>query len=139
MNRKPRIRKPKPTAHGQRPDVPYTMRLPDGRTVFVLVPGKWTRGDVSGEAGFTPDGVRFLDRIRALAIKDPSAPTPGYIVAVREALNLTQVQLAGKLGVDSMTVSRWERGAIRPGADSLKALEKLKTAAARKGITIEAA
>jgi len=138
MARKPRIRKPKPTAQEQRPDVPYTMRLPDGRTVFVLVPGKWTRDDVSGEVGFTPAGVRFLDRIRALAMKAPAAPTPGYIVAVREALNLTQAQLAEKLGVDSMTVSRWERGTIRPGADSLKALEKLRIAAARKGVTIAA-
>ncbi len=138
MARKPKIRKPKPTAHEQRPDVPYTMKLPDGRTVFVLVPGKWTRTDVTGEVGFTPDGVRFLDRIRALAMKAPATPTPGYIVAVRVALNLTQAQLAERLGVDPMTVSRWERGAVRPNADSLKALEKLKTAAARKGVTLAA-
>lgn len=136
MARKPRIRKPAKPEH--RDDVPYTMKLPDGRTVFVLVPGKWTHRDVSGEVGFTPDGVRFLDRVRALAMKAPTAPTPGYIVTVREALGLTQAQLADKLSVDPMTVSRWERGTVRPGTDSLKALEKIKTAAARKGITIAA-
>ena len=37
-----------------------------------------------------------------------------------------------------MTVSRWERGAVRPGAEAMKAPDKLKRDAARKGVTIAA-
>lgn len=34
----------------------------------------------------------------------------------RESRGLTQAQLARRLGVDQMTVSRWERGSGRRGA-----------------------
>ena len=36
--------------------------------------------------------------------------------AWREAHGLTQSQLARLLGVESVTISRWERGAVRRGA-----------------------
>lgn len=32
----------------------------------------------------------------------------------RKALGLTQVDLGRKVGVDAITVSRWERGELRP-------------------------
>jgi transcriptional regulator with XRE-family HTH domain len=39
------------------------------------------------------------------------AMKPDDLKARREALKLTQDQLARELGIDVMTVSRWERGA----------------------------
>lgn len=45
------------------------------------------------------------------------------IKAAREAMGLTQRQLADLVnGVDSMAVSRWERGMHRPTDDNLFAL-----------------
>jgi DNA-binding XRE family transcriptional regulator len=117
-------------------DVPYTMRLPDGRTIYVEVPARFTSIDRSGEVGFTPDGVRFLDRIRAAATPLRHAPTPGYLAALRDALALTQREMADRVGVDKLTISRWERGTLRPGPNSVRALEKLRRAAARKGVLI---
>ncbi len=40
--------------------------------------------------------------------------TTAEIVAIRTALNMTQGQLAQLLGVHSLTVSKWERGVLRP-------------------------
>lgn len=119
-------------------DVPYIMKLPDGRSVYVDVPGRLTVTDRDGQIGFTPEGVTFLDRIRALALRENRSPTPGYITAVRRALGLTQAQLGARLGVNKLTVSRWERGALRPSASSLQALADLKRHAAGKGIVIAA-
>lgn len=120
-----------------RPDHPYTMKLPDGRTLFVEVPGRWVTTDRSGAVAFLPEGVRFLDRVRALAASAlDRPPSPGFITTLREALGLTQKELADKLGVDKMSVSRWERGAIRPGEESLAALDKLRREAVRRGVAI---
>jgi hypothetical protein len=121
-----------------REDVPFTARLPNGRTLFVLVPAKWCELDVSGEVMFRPDAVRFLDRLQVMAMDTPRAPTPGFLLTLREALGLTQAQLAAKVGVDKMTVARWEWGRVRPGPGSVKALDKLKRDAARKGVVIAA-
>lgn len=112
------------------------MKLPDGRTLFVEVPGRWTVEDRGGEIAFLPEGVRFLDRIRALAMKLDRAPSPGYVTALREALGLTQAEIGERIGVDKMTVSRWERGTLRPSDESLAALERLRKASIQKGIVI---
>jgi len=126
-----------PAAQLSRPDHPYTMRLPDGRTLFVEVPGRWVSADRDGTAAFLPAGVRFLDRVRVLALSVlDQSPSPGYITTLREALGYTQKQLAEKLGIDKMTVSRWERGALRPSGESLKALEKLRRKSVREGVVI---
>ena len=119
-------------------DVPYTMRLPDDRTLFVLVPGKWCERDVSGQIAFKPEAVRLLDRVQALAMKAPQTPTPGRIRTLRQALGLTQTQLGEKLGVDKMTVYRWERGMVKPNPEAMKALEALRRAAGRKGVVVAA-
>jgi hypothetical protein len=37
-----------------------------------------------------------------------------------------------------MTVSRWERGTMRPGADAVKAIEALRRRSIRRGVTLEA-
>jgi len=121
-----------------RDDVPYTMRLSDGRTLVVLVPAEHCVRDVSGEIGFNVKGARFLDRIAAVAMRMPKAPTPGFIVTLREALGLTQLQLGERLGVDSMSVSRWERGTVKPSPAAVAALDKLRRAAARRGILVAA-
>ncbi len=119
-----------------RADVPYTMKLPDGRTLYVEVPGRWVTADRDGTMAFLPEGVAFLDRVRALAIKLDRAPSPGFITSLREALGLRQKEFGEQLGVDKMTVSRWERGTLRPSAASLAALQRLRQQAVRRGVTI---
>jgi hypothetical protein len=125
--------------HLARPGFPFTAKLPDGRTLFVEVPGRWTTTDRSGETALLPAGVRFIDRICALAMGVSDAqrpPSPGFITALREGLGLTQQELAERLGVDKMSVSRWERGQVRPSAESLAALEAVRREAVRKGVVI---
>ncbi len=118
------------------PDLPYTMKLPDGRTLYVEVPGRWVTTDRDGKPALLPDGVAFLDRVRALAIRLDRPPSPGYIIALREALGMTQKEFAERIGVDKMTVSRWERGALRPSHESLAVIEQLRKKAVRRGVTI---
>jgi len=125
-------------AHLSRPDLPYTMKLPDGRTLYVEVPGRFVTEDRDGAPGLLPEGVRFLDRVRALAVRLDRPPSPGYITVLREAMGLTQEQLGERVGVDKLTVSRWERGALRPSEKSLQALEKVRAEAVRKGVTVSA-
>lgn len=127
-----------PSAQLSRPDVPYTMRLRDGRVLYVEVPGRWTATNRSGEVMFTADGVAFLDRVRALAMRTIDSPTPAYLVTLREALGLTQKELGDRIGVNKLTVSRWERGTLRPSDASLAALDGLKREAVRKGVVIAA-
>ncbi len=83
--------------------------------------------------------MAFIDRIIALATPASSSktgPTPGYIFALRDALGMRQAQLGKAVGVDAMTVSRWERGTLRPSAESLAGLEKLRKRMVRKGVVI---
>jgi len=119
-------------------DLPYIMRLADGRTVFVLVPGAWTEADVSGQVAFTPSAIRLLDRVRALAMAMPASPSPGFVRTLREALGMTQAQLAQRLHVDKLTVARWEWGKVRPRPATLRALDQLRRQAARRGVVIGA-
>lgn len=118
--------------------LPYTIRLPDGGTIFVEMPAKMVRRDRDGSIGFTLEGVRLLDRIRALAMRMGDHPTPGHIAALRQALGLTQKQLGEKVGVAKLTVSRWERGQIKPGSRSVAALMKLRAQGGRKGVLLPA-
>lgn len=62
-------------------------------------------------------------------------PTPAEVRAARQRLGLTQAELAARLGVDVMTISRWERGARTPPpylAQTLAALENAKNPALRR-------
>lgn len=122
-----------------RPDFPYAMKLPDGRVLLVEVPGRWVTADRDGTPAFLPAGVRFLDRVRAvfLPVLD-RPPSPGFITALREGLGLTQQQFGEAVGVDKMTVSRWERGALRPGAAARSAIERVRKEALRRGVTVPA-
>ena len=119
-----------------RPDVPYTMKLADGRTVYVEIPGRWTTEAKGYGVGFLPEAVALVDRVRALAVRLDRVPSPGYITALREALGLTQAQLSARIGVDKMTVSRWERGELHPSAEPLAALERVRSEAARRGVVV---
>ncbi len=114
------------------------MSLGDGRTLFVAIPATMVVQDRSGEMCFTPDGVDHLDKIRALAIATPKAPTPGYIQAVRKALGLTQAEFAKKLRLSTIAIKRWETGTLRPSADSLRKLHRVVDQASRRGVTLSA-
>jgi transcriptional regulator with XRE-family HTH domain len=59
------------------------------------------------------EGTEVADRIRSL----------------RERLGLTQTQLAQRLGVSFMSVSRWENGHVTPLPAFMKALESLENQA----------
>lgn len=48
------------------------------------------------------------------------------IKALREELNLTQQELADKVGVHRITVTRWELGDIQPSPMAVQALNQLK-------------
>jgi DNA-binding XRE family transcriptional regulator len=122
-----------------RPDYPYTMRLPDGRTVCLEVPGRWVTADRDGTPAFLPEGVAFLDCVRAVFLSAMDrAPSPGYITRLREGLGMTQAQFGARIDVDKLTVSRWERGTMRPRAKAMRAIEKLRKEALRQGVTIPA-
>ncbi|HDY90152.1 MAG TPA: XRE family transcriptional regulator [bacterium] len=48
------------------------------------------------------------------------------IKALRKKLNLTQEQLAEKIGVSWRTICRWENSNIKPSPLAQKAIEKLQ-------------
>ncbi len=127
-----------PAAQLANPDLPYTMKLPDGRTLYVEVPGRWVTKDRDGSPAFLPEAVRFLDRVQALAQRLDRPPSPGFITSLREALGMTQAEFGERIGVDKMTVSRWERGTLRPSDESLAAIAKLRDRATKSGVTIPA-
>lgn len=47
---------------------------------------------------------------------------PEMIRTIRKNYNLTQTEMADRLGVTLMAVSRWERGERRPDGPALSAL-----------------
>ena len=124
------------SGHDEQPDVPYMMKLPDGRSVYVEVPGCYCMRDRSGRVAFTPEGVRFLDGVRALAMPLNTPPRPAFISNLRQALGMTQAEFGEAVGVDKMTVSRWERGASRPGAEALERLRRMVARAKRRGVLL---
>ena len=125
-------------AHGNllAPGVPYTMRLPDGRTVFVEVPARMASRDRSGELAFTQEGVRFLDRVRALASRPGLHPSPAYLTAMRQSLGLTQAQLGQLVGRDKLTISRWECGSISPSPQALRKIYALARKRKEAGVVL---
>ena len=118
------------------PGVPYTMKLPDGRTLFVEVPGRMAARDRAGQWAFTPEGVRLLDRVRALSTQPSTPPSPAFLVTLREALGLTQAQLGKLIGRDRLTISRWECGSLRPSPQALEKLYALASKMREAGIVL---
>ena len=47
------------------------------------------------------------------------------IQELRKQLGLTQKEFAGRLGLDAISISRWERGAQRPKAVHLRRMARL--------------
>jgi DNA-binding transcriptional regulator YiaG len=109
---------------------------PEGR-VATRVPMR--RDPRTGELSYTGTAVRILDQLRSVLQNVSASSTPGHIVSLREALGLTQQQFAARLKVTSQTVSRWERGEVRPNEHALAAIRRLQAAARRKGIAVPAA
>lgn len=56
--------------------------------------------------------------------------------AIREALGCTQEQFASRIGVTSMTVSRWERG-VAPPTLTIPQAKALSRELRKIGMTIE--
>ena len=55
----------------------------------------------------------------------PSRLSPEYVRYVRRQRNETQVRFAQRLGVDPVTVARWETGQRRCGGDYAEAVRRL--------------
>lgn len=122
-----------------RPDFPFVLKLPDGRTVAVELPGDWVKRDRDGAPALTPDAVAYLDRVQVAFQSVHARPmTPAYLLTLRRTLGLSQKCFGEFVGVDKLTVSRWERGQVKPGRAALVALEKARKLALRRGVAVGA-
>ncbi len=118
----------------KRADVPWAMKLPDGRTLAVEIPGRWTREDRDGSIVLLPDAIKYLDHLQVAFSPLRVPPSPGYITTLREALGLTQAEMGRRAKVGKLTVSKWEMGILRPSPASLEKIEALRQQAIRKGV-----
>jgi DNA-binding transcriptional regulator YiaG len=116
--------------------ISYVLRLPDGRSVYLELPTEYVSRDRSGDLLLRPPAVRYLDQIRAVAMQRITHPTPAYLITLREALDLTQQEFGDAVGVDKMTVSRWERGDRRPGIESLRRIAALRKRSVKHGVLL---
>jgi DNA-binding transcriptional regulator YiaG len=112
------------------------MKLPDGRTVFVEVPARMVTRDRGEEPAFTLEGVRFLDRLRALSFQPGPTPSPAFLSVLRESLGLTQSQLGRLIGRNKLTISRWECGTLRPSPEALEKLYALARKRKEAGVVL---
>jgi DNA-binding transcriptional regulator YiaG len=119
-------------------DLPYAIPAGDGAMLAIRLPAAWIKPDRTGQPLLLPPAVRALDRLRA-TLADDEVLTPGFIVSLRGAMRITQQQLARKLNVSKMTVSRWERGTMRPGASAVEAMRGLQRHAQRAGVKVDGA
>ena len=60
--------------------------------------------------------------------------TPEEVKALRKVQGLTQEKFAKKIGVHSLTVSRWERGEMSPRGMALQALERMARRVAKRAV-----
>ena|SRR5438552_1785867 len=116
-------------------DFPYVLPLNDS-LLAISLPAAWLKPDRSGQPLLLPPAIRALDRLRAL-FQTQQPPTPGFITTLRHALSLTQTQFGHKLGVSKMTISRWERGRLRPSKPAVARLRKLQHRSLREGVLID--
>ncbi|MCK5016422.1 MAG: helix-turn-helix domain-containing protein [Candidatus Peribacteraceae bacterium] len=61
--------------------------------------------------------------------------TTRMVLALRKKLGLTQREMAIKLKVDQLTISKWERGLTRPDIHNRKKLNRLERKAVGNGKT----
>jgi DNA-binding transcriptional regulator YiaG len=114
----------------------HALRLADGRFACIELPARSVRRGPDGEVELRPSAVKLLDRLRVMAHEVPDEPSPGWVRTLREALGLTQATLARRIGVDRLSVSRWECGRGRPGADALAKLRRLRRRAVQAGVLV---
>ena len=60
----------------------------------------------------------------------------GSLAALRDALGMTQQQLGRRIGRSKLTVSRWERGTLRPSQEALGKLYALAAELKRRGVEL---
>lgn len=58
--------------------------------------------------------------------------TPGELRTARLELGFTQARLAEYMGVDPMTISRWERGVTKPSPYLHVVIDSIRKSAKRK-------
>lgn len=116
-------------------DLPYVIRLGEGNWLAISLPGEWLKCGHDGAPLLLPPAIRAIDRMRAMFAKHEQI-TPGFISSLREAMGITQQDFGRRLGVAKMTVSRWERGTMRPSPAAQKEIRHLQAQAARKGVQI---
>ena len=92
--------------------------------------------DRSGELAFTLEGVRLLDRVQALAMEPRRIAQSRVPRHASRVLGLTQAELGRLVGRDKLTISRWERGALRPGPDALRKFYELARKRKHKGVVL---
>jgi DNA-binding transcriptional regulator YiaG len=93
--------------------------------VLLLIGQALSTTSLPAKAALTVDELAALARVRALA-------ESGAARAFREAAGLSLGEVAGPVGTDKGTLSRWERGQQRPcGAAALRWLEVLVRLGAR--------
>ena len=117
-------------------DLPYVVSFGEGGLLAINLRAAWLKADRSGQPLLLPPAVRALDRLRAVFAAQERL-TPGFITSLREAMGLTQSELAEKVGVSKMTVSRWECGRMQPGPAMANAILKLQAEARRDGVKID--
>ena len=116
-------------------DLRYVVSLGKNGILAISLPAAWLKADRSGQPLLRPSAVLALDRLRALFVEQDEI-TPGFIVSLREAVGLTQEQFGKQLGVAKTTVSRWERGRMRPSAEKIAAMRRLQRHARKRGVRI---
>jgi transcriptional regulator with XRE-family HTH domain len=52
-----------------------------------------------------------------------------YIAKLREDLNLSQTEFGNLLGVHAMTVSKWERGVLKPNSYQMALMQQFRATA----------
>lgn len=57
---------------------------------------------------------------------------PAQVLAIRQALGLSQTPFGRLLGAHKMTVSKWERGLLEPSAPAAAMLHTFQVAAERR-------
>ena len=111
-------------------DLPFAIPGEAGTFLAIQLPADWLKADRSGRPLLLPPAIRIVDRLRATFGAQVS-PTPGFIVSLRGALGLTQEEFGRKLKVSKMTISRWERGRMKPSESAANAIQKLQQRARR--------
>jgi DNA-binding transcriptional regulator YiaG len=123
-------------AEKARESVGYVMHLPDGRRVYLELPEEYVSRDRSGHLLLRPPAVKILDQVRAIAMQQVERPTPAYLVTLRETLDMTQEEFGEAVGVDKMTVSRWERGSRRPSIANARRIAVLRAKHVKHGAAL---